>query len=92
MSQPSDSGAQSVLNRPWILFHLHEALEELQGTIAEIERDDYTSSEFAIAMQHLYHHLNTAWNSRAADDERTAEGNGRDFDSWRQFPTDLLLW
>ena len=51
------------MNREWVLFQLREGQEELNRTIAEIAADpDYDVGEFIVAMQHLYHHLNTAWN------------------------------
>ena len=51
------------VNREWVLFQLREGQEELNRTIAEIAADpDYDVGEFIVAMQHFYHHLNTAWN------------------------------
>jgi hypothetical protein len=38
-------------------------------------------------MQHLFHHINTAWNARSILDEQAAEGG--DFDKHRRFPSDL---
>ena len=54
---------------------------------------EYASEEFLVAMGHLYHHLNTAWNGREASPERTARAAREDFDAWRQFPSneELLL-
>ena len=53
------------MNRDHTLFHLREVAEELQRTIADIEANPtYDYAEFWVAMQHLYHHLNTAWNAR----------------------------
>ena len=80
------------MNKHWILFHLHEAQEELTRTIDELESNpDYLETEFQIAMAHIYHHLNTGWNSRALDHERTALCSEHDFDVWRSFPTDIPL-
>jgi hypothetical protein len=42
-------------------------------------------------MQHLYHHLNTAWNARDASPERVAAASGADFFRWRQFPWEIEL-
>jgi hypothetical protein len=75
------------MNRDAILFHLGEAKEELDRTISDIEQDpDYDIGEFRVAMGHLYHHLNTAWNGRDASAERHRECSQEDFDSWRKFP------
>lgn len=78
------------MNREWVLFNLREAAEELNRTISDIERTpDYGDAEFSVAIQHLYHHVNTAWNGRDASPERATACAEGDFDVWRQFPTDI---
>lgn len=80
------------MNREWVLLHLREAQEELTRTIAEIEADpDYDVGEFLVAMQHLYHHLNTAWNSRDERPARVKACTDDDFYTWRRFPDDIYL-
>ncbi|HXX76767.1 MAG TPA: hypothetical protein VEI50_16675 [Nitrospiraceae bacterium] len=82
------------MNRVAVLFHLREAKEELDRTIAEIANDStYDFEVFQIAMSHLYHHLNTAWNGRDASAEQHRECAQSDFDAWRKFPrnADRLL-
>lgn len=82
------------MNNDAILFHLGEAKEELDRTIKEIAADpEYGYGEFQVAMGHLYHHLNTAWNGRDAAPERHRECSTHDFNAWRRFPTneELLL-
>ena len=80
------------MNRTWVLFHLREAAEELSRTISEIETEaDYDDVEFEVAMQHLYHHVNTAWNARDASAQATTECSENDFYVWRQFPTGFFL-
>ena len=82
------------MNRDAVLFHLKEAREELDRTIAELASDPaYAPGEFQTAMSHLYHHLNTAWNGRTASAERHRKCSQSDFDQWRKFPkdADLLL-
>jgi hypothetical protein len=54
------------VNREWIALHLEEAQEELERTLRELRRPDYSEVEFEVAMAHAYNHLNTAWNSRRA--------------------------
>jgi hypothetical protein len=69
-----------------------EAHEGLSKTIQEIRDDpDYGYGEFLVAMQHLYHHLNTAWNSRDASPHQVRSENDEDFGRWNQFPTDLPM-
>jgi hypothetical protein len=80
------------MNKDWILFHLREGLEELTRTIAAFEaKPEYDETKFEIAMAHLYNHLNTAWNSRQSDPERTAKCSDEDFYAWRAFPSDISM-
>ena len=74
------------------LIHLRESLEELQRTIRECESDPaYDDGAFFVAMQHLYGHLNTAWNTRHLDPDRVSSMSDAEFHEWRAFPTDLDL-
>ncbi len=82
------------MNQDAVLFHLREAQEELDRTIKEMAADpSYGPAEFVVAMSHLYHHLNTAWNGQEASPERHRECAQSDFDAWRKFPkeADLML-
>ncbi|MGC4095727.1 MAG: hypothetical protein QM706_01310 [Nitrospira sp.] len=80
------------MNRDHTLWQLHEAAEELQRTICEIEdKSEYGYGEFMVAMQHLYHHLNTAWNARDESPERIQACSEADFVQWRQFPQDMCM-
>ena len=75
------------MNKNVVRFHLKEALEELQGTIKNLEQDDsYGKEEFEVAMGHLYHHLNTAWNGRNQTDEQHRKCSAEDFARFRKFP------
>lgn len=80
------------MNRDAVLFHLREAKEELDRTISGIaSNSSYEFGEFQVAMSHLYHHLNTAWNGRDASAERHRECAQSDFDNWRKFPSDANI-
>jgi hypothetical protein len=80
------------VNREYILFHLREAAAQLAQTIHDVETQaDYGYGEYSVATTHLYHHINTAWNSREESNEAVAECSEADFDRWRQFPKDLDL-
>jgi hypothetical protein len=80
------------MNRDAIIFHLREAKEELDRTITRVGGDSsFDFSEFQVAMSHLYHHLNTAWNGRDASRERHRDCAQSDFDTWRKFPADADL-
>jgi len=78
------------MNREFILINLKEAQEELSRTIQEIENNsEYDPGEYFVAMQHLYHHINTAWNIRDSDSIRAEICSEDDFRKWRQFPSDI---
>jgi hypothetical protein len=83
---------EEEMNKGWILFHLHEAHEDLTRTIAKMDAaPDIDGIEFEIAIAHIYNHLNTAWNSRDVNDERIAAQSEEDFFSWRAYPTDISI-
>ncbi len=78
------------MNQEHIISHLREALEELTSTLSGIESNsEYDEGEFFVAMQHLYTHLNTAWNARSVAAGRLVNLSDADFRAWRSFPTDL---
>jgi hypothetical protein len=82
------------MNKRWILSHLREAEEELARTIAKLnaaESVDELEVEFEIATAHIYNHLNTAWNARAATDEQIAAQTEDEFYRWRAFPADIEM-
>jgi len=77
------------MNKEYVLWNLKEAKEELDRTIKEIENEpDYGYGDFVVAMTHLYHHLNTAWNAKGASKAETDQCSQEDFNKWRQFPSD----
>ncbi|MCW3128583.1 MAG: hypothetical protein N2V75_00530 [Methanophagales archaeon] len=67
MSEEKQVKTGRGLNKEWIRTQLWEAKEELDGTLAKIVTDEeYDEGEFKIAMDHIYTHLNVAWNERNA--------------------------
>ena len=77
------------MNKNIVIFHLREAAEELNQTIAEMEKDsDYDSVNLSISMGHLYHHLNTAWNGQHQTDEEFQECSDESFRKFRRFPSE----
>jgi len=80
------------LNREWALHNLLEAQEELGKTIQGITDDpEYDYGAFLVALQNVYQHLNTAWNSRDAAPEHVASHSLEEFIQWSQFPGDLPM-
>ena len=82
------------MNRSWVRFHLEEAHEELTSILSHIKLDEeYSEADFRVAMEHLYHHVNFAWNTRnASNTEVEAEDTDMSyFYSGRKFPKDIPL-
>jgi hypothetical protein len=78
------------MNTNFLLFNLREAQEELDKTIKDLETETaYGEAEFSVAMWHLYHHLNTAWNARNSTPEQSKICSDEDFNRWGRYPTDL---
>ncbi len=60
----------ALMNKPYVLWNLKQAREALERLIADMQADgDYGYGEFRVDMEHLYHHINTAWNARDASKE-----------------------
>lgn len=80
------------MNRDQVLLHLTEAREAIERTIGAIRASpDYDNSGYWVDMQHIYHHLNTAWNSRDATAHEVASASDTDFNRWSAFPIDLPM-
>jgi hypothetical protein len=80
------------MNRKYVLYNLKEAQGQLSETIEEIENNsDYEYGEFIVDMEHLYHHLNTAWNAQDTAEKESDECSEQNFNKWRKFPDDFSL-
>ena len=80
------------MNRDQVLSHLSEAREAITQVIEEIqETPDYDDSEYWVDMQHVYHHINTAWNSRNASSADVEQATDTVFNRWNVFPLDLPM-
>jgi hypothetical protein len=80
------------MNKDYMLYNLREALEQLTSTIDELETDeDYGKEAYLVEMQHLYHHINTAWNARDSTKKESMECSESSFEKWRQFPPDIYM-
>ena len=75
------------MNRQSVIFHLSEAAEELIKTLKAIgKRRPLDEVTLDIAMGHIYHHLNTAWNGRNQSRKQFTECTEQDFNRLRKFP------
>lgn len=80
------------MNARFIASQLSEAEEELRSLVAKVDSGEELSFEaFHVAIAHIYHHLNSAWNGRNANDQQWRECTDLDFATWQQFPRDLPL-
>lgn len=80
------------MNNEYIIYNLKEAQEQLTEIINEIENgEELNIGSYIVDMQHLYHHLNTAWNARDASDTQTTECSEENFEKWRLFPDDMEM-
>ena len=76
--------------RDYTLWNLKEAAQELATIIASLESGDGDEFNHA-SLDHLYHHINTAWNARDVSEERAQQCSEADFNLWRRFPDDLMI-
>ncbi len=80
------------MNKPHIRFHLTEARQALEQLITELDSDtEYEFGDYRVDIEHVYHHINSAWNGRDASAAAVDACTQEDFDTWRKFPTDIEL-
>jgi hypothetical protein len=80
------------MNKKYILYNLKEAKEQLDEVLLELENNsEYDFGEFSVDIQHLYHHVNTAWNSKYSTKQESSECSEEHFNQWRKFPNDIDL-
>ncbi len=84
---------EAIMNLGYIQYNLKQAREELDAMINGIKKNaDYEEGEYVVAMTHLYHHINTAWNARDVSKERSDNCSEEDFKTWRRFPKEDELF
>jgi hypothetical protein len=79
-----------------LLFHLRELEIDLRNIVLKLEQNalgitSIENGELQVDFAHLYHHLNSGWNSREysyADSKLLEEK----FLELAKFPTDLTAW
>jgi hypothetical protein len=75
------------MNKRHIVNNLAEAADELNRTVAELRSSRrITEDRLYVALQHLYHHINFAWNGRHSSASRSKACSARDFRAWGQYP------
>lgn len=80
------------MNKSYISYNLKEGLKQLKEIIKEMESNaDYDYGEYSVDMNHLYHHVNTAWNAKYSTKIESDECSEKNFENWRKFPTDIEM-
>jgi len=77
------------MNTKIISSNISEALEELNRINDELSAKSLDEVDFQIKLQHVYHHLNMAWNVRHIKTEQYRNMSDEDFEQWGSFPTDI---
>jgi len=77
------------MNWKIIACNLQEAHEQLQEIEQRIGKKNYSEAELYIDLQHAYHHLNFAWNTRKAKTKEYSKMTETDFNRWSRFPKEI---
>lgn len=78
------------INKEVLIYQLNEARIELVDIISDLKSNsEFEEYDIFISLQHVYSHLNFAWNARGETLERILEGTDQDFRKWETFPIDL---
>ncbi|MBO9667581.1 MAG: hypothetical protein J7501_12300 [Bdellovibrio sp.] len=79
------------MNHKFILYNFEEIQEEIETLMKKLKRGDISHAELYSGVQHVYHHLNIAWNARDTEPGKIADLDDPMMDVWNQFPTDIKL-
>ena len=78
------------INWEIVLSDIADARSDLQYIEHRVKSGHaLNEEEFRVTLQHVYHHLNFAWNARHQSTERYANLTDEDFISWGQYPADI---
>lgn len=77
------------MNNKIISSNIEEALEELENIKNEFQVNSLNEVNFQIKLQHVYHHLNIAWNLRNVKTAHYREMSDDDFKTWSSYPKDI---
>ena len=79
------------MHKDYALFNLAEAREAIEQLIAEMSNDpEYDYGNCSVDMQHIYRHINSAWNGRDFDVSQS-ELTDAMYESFIQLPKDHSL-
>ena len=79
------------MDKDYLLFNLAEAKEAIEKLIENINKDsEYDVAEYRVEMQHIYWHMNSAWNGKDFDVKRD-QLTDELYEKFIQYPKDLEL-
>lgn len=71
----------------WNLAEAREQIEQIESRAAGKKKP--SEIELQIWMEHVYHHLNFAWNVRHESTEKYSNLSDEDFNKWSEFPAEI---
>jgi hypothetical protein len=79
------------MKKEYALFNLAEAKGAIEQLIAELQSDpEYDYGNYFVDLQHIYCHINSAWNGRDYD-ITSVKLTDKMYESFIQFPKDMGL-
>lgn len=77
------------MKKDYLLFNLNEAKEAIKELIKDLNEDpEYDIGEYMVDMQHIYWHINSAWNGRDFDSNNDELTDSK-YKEFIQYPKDL---
>ena len=81
------------MNTKFITYNFQEIQEEVELVLRQMQTGQKGASheKFYSSVQHIYHHLNIAWNARNSGEDTVFDLDDPRMDEWKEFPTDIKL-
>ncbi|OYZ21022.1 MAG: hypothetical protein B7Y39_10080 [Bdellovibrio sp. 28-41-41] len=79
-----------TVNKKFITYNFQEIQEEVELVLRQM-KVGASQEDFYRSVQHIYHHLNIAWNARNEGQDTVFDLDDPRMDSWKEFPADLKL-
>ncbi len=79
------------MEKDYAIFNLTEAKDAIEQLLSEMQSDaDYDIGNYQVDMQHIYWHINSAWNGKGFNMTSDTLTDAL-YESFIQYPTDLTL-
>jgi len=80
------------MNKKWIKQDITEAKEQIDDILKKFNKNNnYTVVDFELDMQHVYSHLNVAYNTRHWTVKEINNFTDNDYNKVRKIPNDLTF-